>query len=145
MLVPALRKPEDPNSGVTTSHHVKFWPNLKPLRHQLSGFPCDPTIGGATVDTDATGDNALASPRTFGAVSISELLDEYHELESRLQEMEKNDDEEMRQDEVERERLQTTSPPDALATEHGIIAPPITEATDRTSSPLLTSQEAPCQ
>ena len=143
VLVPALRKPEDPNSGVTTSHHVKFWPNLKPLRHQLSGFPCDPTIGGALVDTDATGDNALASPRTFGAVSISELLDEYHELESRLQEMEKNDDEEMRQDEVERERLQTTSPTDALAKEHGIIAPPITESTDRTSSPLLTSQEAP--
>ena len=91
VLVPALRSCSAVNSGVTTSHHVRFWPSLKPVTHQQTGFPTDATMAGALRDMSRTSEEALVHPRRFGALSIPELADQYHSLKSDLQAQEDAD------------------------------------------------------
>ena len=76
VLVPELRSCSAVNSGVTTSHHVRFWPSLKPVTHQQTGFPTDATMAGALRDMSRTSEEALVHPRRFGALSIPELVDQ---------------------------------------------------------------------
>ena len=132
VLVPALKKKEDPNSGITTSHHVRFWPELKPLRNQQSGFPCDVTMRGALADPKSSNGCALVSPRRFGALSVEELSEEYHALESKLREAEERDNKEMGRD---------TCGYDEEAAATGILAPSLED--DEPVDPLVTIDDVP--
>ena len=49
-------------------------------------------MAGALRDMSRTSEEALVHPRRFGALSIPELVDQYHSLESDLQAQEDADD-----------------------------------------------------
>ena len=140
VLIPSLKKPEDPNSGITTSHFVTFWPSLKPVRNQLSGFPCDVTMSGAL--RDESDDHALVSPKRFGALSASQLADEYHDLKERLRRREQRDNDDMAACEAMPEE-NNQGQVDLEAAKNGIMAPSLAGVEEPDEDPLQGCDEAP--